>query len=280
MVSRKWTSREVATLERLASAVPVRSMHGAACRVRELAHAMNRTERDILHALRTPQRRAARKTQKERSLWEQYRTHPTDSLRRDLVALYLPRARRLALSILGRWNLSRLVSAEDLTQAGMVGFVEAMDRYDLARNSAPSTFFGQRMRGAMVDCLRGWDWAPRSVRRKIREGTIEERPVASLDNAGTDGRMLRDLIADPRGDDEATALLRREDFWCAVQSRLRPREWSVVQLYYLHGLNGREIANRLGCTHQMVSLLLRAAKTRLRVRGPALQDLLQSEDTR
>lgn len=283
MVSRKWTSREVATLERLANAVPVRSLHGAARRVHELAHAMKRTERDILHALRAPQRRAAKKTGKERSLWEQYRTHPTDALRRDLVALYVPRAQRLAVRLLGGGHETRLVSADDLAQVGLVGFIEAMDRFDLSRNSAPSTFFGRRMRGAMVDFLRGWDWVPRSVRRKIRDGFIEETKIGSLDSPGGEGRTPRDLVADPRAE-PADAALCREDFWRHVQALLSPRQWAVIKLHYLDGLTNTVIAERLGCKYQAVSLTLRTVRRkfrdRLRDRHDSLQDLLHTEPIR
>ena len=135
----------------------------------------------------------------------------------------------------------------------------------------------------MVDFLRGWDWVPRSVRRKIRDGLIEETKIGSLDSPGGEGRTPRDLVADSRVD-PADAALCREDFWRRVQSALTPRQWAVVKLYYVDGLPGRLIAERVGCTYQNVSLTLRAVRERLRDRlrdrWRELRDLLHTEPTR
>lgn len=85
---------------------------------------------------------------------------------RDLLDEYLPLVRRQALSLQVRLPAS--IELDDLIQAGMVGLLEALGRYDAAQGASFATFASQRIRGAMLDELRSRDWLPRSVRRNAR----------------------------------------------------------------------------------------------------------------
>jgi len=57
---------------------------------------------------------------------------------------------------------------EDLISAGIVGLLEAMDKYDMTRGIKLNTFAYLRIRGAMIDELRSRDWFPRSARSKAK----------------------------------------------------------------------------------------------------------------
>lgn len=57
----------------------------------------------------------------------------------------------------------------DLLQAGGIGLLNAVERYDALQGTAFTTYAVQRIRGAMLDELRSRDWVPRSVRRNARE---------------------------------------------------------------------------------------------------------------
>ncbi len=59
-------------------------------------------------------------------------------------------------------------SRDDLVQAGALGLIEAVSRFDPDRGFAFSTFAGRRIEGAVLDALRSADWAARSVRRSER----------------------------------------------------------------------------------------------------------------
>jgi RNA polymerase sigma factor for flagellar operon FliA len=61
------------------------------------------------------------------------------------------------------------VDVDDLVQAGMIGLMDAMQRYEDGHGAQFETFAMQRVRGAMLDERRGSDWAPRSVRRSQRD---------------------------------------------------------------------------------------------------------------
>nr|WP_255705236.1 MULTISPECIES: RNA polymerase sigma factor FliA [unclassified Xenorhabdus] len=82
---------------------------------------------------------------------------------------YVPLVRHEALRLQVRLPAS--VELDDLLQAGGIGLLNAVERYDSLQGTAFTTYAVQRIRGAMLDELRSRDWAPRSVRRNAREVT-------------------------------------------------------------------------------------------------------------
>lgn len=105
---------------------------------------------------------------------------------------YLPLVRRAASHMIGR--LPPNVEMDDLIQAGVLGLMDAMQRYEQGHGAQFETFAMQRVRGAMLDELRGTDWVPRSVRKNQREiaaavQLLEHR----LKRAPTDGEIAKHL---------------------------------------------------------------------------------------
>nr|WP_223281797.1 MULTISPECIES: RNA polymerase sigma factor FliA [Xenorhabdus] len=82
---------------------------------------------------------------------------------------YVPLVRHEALRLQVR--LPANVELDDLLQAGGIGLLNAVERFDSMQGTAFTTYAVQRIRGAMLDELRSRDWAPRSVRRNAREVT-------------------------------------------------------------------------------------------------------------
>jgi RNA polymerase sigma factor for flagellar operon FliA len=70
------------------------------------------------------------------------------------------------------------VEDADLISYGMIGLIEAMERYDVAREVRFETFAMPRIRGAIIDELRSLDWVPRSVRARARH---IERAIGELE---------------------------------------------------------------------------------------------------
>lgn len=83
-----------------------------------------------------------------------------------LIAQYAPLVRRQALQMLARLPAS--VELDDLMQAGMMGLLDAVRRYQQMADIQFETYAITRIRGAMLDELRAQDWLPRSVRAKSR----------------------------------------------------------------------------------------------------------------
>jgi RNA polymerase sigma factor FliA len=94
-----------------------------------------------------------------------------------------------------RESLSRLpghVSRDDLTSAGLAALVQAARSYDEARGVPFTRYATTRIRGAIIDELRGVDWASRSVRRRARElDETRSRLASELGRPATDRELAR-----------------------------------------------------------------------------------------
>ena len=105
---------------------------------------------------------------------------------------YLPLVRRTAQRMIGR--LPPNVELEDLVQAGVMGLMEAMERYEQGHGAQFETFALQRVRGAMLDELRGTDWVPRSVRKNQRDiAAAVHRLEHRLHRPPADNEIAREL---------------------------------------------------------------------------------------
>jgi len=107
-------------------------------------------------------------------LWEEFAKTGSQEIRGQLVKQYLPLVKYIAGRITG--NLPSAMSWDDLFHSGVVGLIEAVDRFDPGMNVKFKTFAYPRIRGAMIDELRRVEWGPRSLREshKRLEATIEE----------------------------------------------------------------------------------------------------------
>ena len=83
-----------------------------------------------------------------------------------MLKQYSPLVRRLAHLMIAK--LPANVEIDDLIQVGMIGLSDAMTRFDSAQGVQFETFATQRIRGAMLDELRGTDWMSRGDRRHQR----------------------------------------------------------------------------------------------------------------
>src|ERR1043166_5688092 len=61
------------------------------------------------------------------------------------------------------------IEVDDLVGAGVLGLIDAAEKFDVSRGIRFRTYAERRIRGAILDHLRSLDWAPRSLRRKARE---------------------------------------------------------------------------------------------------------------
>ena len=92
--------------------------------------------------------------------------------REALILEHLPQVRLIARRI--HENLPERVTMDDLVSSGTIGLISAIDHFDPALNVKLKTYAEYRIRGAILDTLRGLDWAPRQKRRMSRqiEGAI------------------------------------------------------------------------------------------------------------
>jgi len=87
--------------------------------------------------------------------------------RERLILEHLPQVRLIARRIHER--LPENVNFEDLVSTGIVGLISAIDRFDPSHNVKLKTYAEYKIRGAILDSLRGLDWAPRQQRKRTKQ---------------------------------------------------------------------------------------------------------------
>ena len=211
--------------------------------------------------------------------------------------------KRIAYHMVARMPAS--VQVDDLIQAGMVGLLEAAQKFQDDKGAVFETYAGIRIRGAIVDEMRRGDWAPRSVHRNSRrineailkieaqtgadatdiqvanvlEVSLDEYHSMAHDCASTKLFSYEDTF-----DEEGDELLTSEDSrqhqnpadtaqkqalkaaLTQVISGLKEREQMVLSLYYEQELNLKEIGEVLGVSESRVSQILSQTAMRIRSR--------------
>ena len=102
-----------------------------------------------------------------RDLWRRYKSTGSERAREQLVVAYSPLVKYVA----GRMSsgLPAHVEEADLISYGLIGLINAIERFDIAREIKFETYAITRIKGAIIDELRALDWVPRSVRARARE---------------------------------------------------------------------------------------------------------------
>jgi RNA polymerase sigma factor for flagellar operon FliA len=131
-----------------------------------------------------------------------------DAERERVLLEQLPQVRYIARRIHER--LPRHVPFEDLVHAGVLGLIDALNKFDLSKLVQFSSYAKFRIRGAILDSLRELDWSPRELRRKGRlvdstycqlSGKLGRAPNENeiALEMGIDLRQLQSLLAELDG---------------------------------------------------------------------------------
>ena len=100
-------------------------------------------------------------------LWKQYKQEKSLEAKKQLITHYAPQvkfvAERMAI------NLPSHIEVADLINDGIIGLMDAIEKFDMEKGFKFETYAGSRIHGAILDSLRALDWVPRNVRRKARE---------------------------------------------------------------------------------------------------------------
>lgn len=225
----------------------------------------------------------------------------SEAERERLILEHLPQVRLIARRIQER--LPENIALEDLVSTGVIGLISAIDNFDPAHNVKLKTYAEYKIRGAILDSLRGLDWAPRQKRRQAKQieaaiATAEQRlqrspteeeiaaeleigieeyrkwlveirglNIASLEGAGAEsGKDLLQYIPDDGGDQPA-ALLERSELERLLAEGIEgipAIERTVLGLYYQEELTLREIAEIVELHESRISQLKSQAILRLR----------------
>jgi RNA polymerase sigma factor FliA len=234
------------------------------------------------------------KVLEEKDLWVRWKEGADEAARGELIVRYM----RVVKYIAGRMaiHVPASVDMDDLVGWGVLGLLDAVDKYDHRQDIKFSTYASIRVRGAIIDQIRSLDWAPRSLRDKLRH-TMGQEPdpeqiaaelgataeqveevfaqlqvahVLSLDDylPAEDGRETRKLDVMSDGGaatpEEKASAREREDFLVQAILRLPEQQQKVLHLYYYEELTLKEIGAVLEVSESRVCQIHGAATKALR----------------
>lgn len=221
-----------------------------------------------------------------------------------LLEEHAPLVKKLAHQM--KAKLPPSVEVDDLIQAGMIGLLDAVSRYEENHGAQFETYAVQRIRGAMLDELRSSDWLPRSIRQNMRkievamnklqqklgraplEAEIAKELKLSLDeyqemlNEGSghqlvyyedfhdkdEGEHFLDRYCIDEQSDPLKALMNTGFRDAVIRSieALPEREKILMGLYYEQEMNLKEIGAVMGVSESRVCQLHSQAIARMRSR--------------
>jgi RNA polymerase sigma factor for flagellar operon FliA len=222
--------------------------------------------------------------------------------RERLILEHLPQVKLIARRIHER--LPESVSLEDLISTGIVGLIAAIDHFDPSHNVKLKTYAEYKIRGAILDSLRGLDWAPRQQRRRAKQieaaiaaleqklhcAPTEEQIAASLklgideyhewlvEVRGVNLGSLESSSPEEEGRDLLKYISDEEEHWpsrlferselerllAEAIEKMPPIERTVLSLYYQEEMTLREISKIIELHESRVSQLKSQAILRLR----------------
>src|SRR5664279_4131882 len=115
-----------------------------------------------------------------------------------LVFEQMPQVKYIARRI--HEHLPQHVPAEDLVHAGIVGLIDALNKFDSEKNVKFSSYAKFRIRGAILDSLREMDWSPRDLRRKSRQvDSVVQKLQAELGRNASEPELAKAMGLSLRG---------------------------------------------------------------------------------
>ena len=233
-------------------------------------------------------------------LFQEYRVHPTDELRWEIVMRNTGIIKNIALQIQGVY--AGFAQLEDIINEGLIVLAKAVDKYDPSIGKF-ETYVAKRIRGMIIDLARQQDWVPRPVRKRAKEiERVNAELYGRLGRFPTEHEVAKELqISDQEYQDflasasvysvvsleetlegydqlpsfgeaspetmpdqalEQSELL--EALTAAIGS-LRENEQLVLSLYYQKDMKMKDIAAILGVSHARASQIHTRAIQKLKV---------------
>ncbi len=235
------------------------------------------------------------------ALWSEFSQSRNMEVRNSLVMEYIQLVKSIVCRMLPTYR--KHVDFDDLMSCGVMGLMDAIDKFDPSKDVKFETYAGLRIKGEIIDQIRKQDWAPISLRHKIKkieEGyetlesrfgrSVTEKEVAdhlsmsvddvkkTLDESHTFNIVyLDELLVDRVKSDEMleSSELSPEQSFDAKEMKetlanligsLSEKEQLVLSLYYYDELTLKEIGQVLGVTESRVSQIHSKAIMSLRIK--------------
>jgi len=230
-------------------------------------------------------------------LWQKYSKQKDNDVRNLLIVGYIGIVKKIVHMILPTY--SRLAEYEELISYGILGLINAVERFDIKKDVKFETYASIRIRGEIIDQIRKQDWAPTNVRANIKKienaykllQTEFQREPTDIEVSDYLGISV-DVIRKNLGDNHVFNLLYLDEMFaesgsCDIDSgetlvgydlekkemkdelisfidSLKDKERLVISLYYYEEMTLKEIAIVLGVTESRVCQIHSKAISRLR----------------
>jgi len=246
------------------------------------------------------------------NLWMDYKKHNNIDSRNELIIKYSYLIKQVVYRLVPS-NCSA-IDVEDLFAYGVLGLIDAIERYDPSRNVKFETYAVFRIRGAIIDELRKQDWIPRSLRLKTRQigeaidlaekrlgraardeeiaeilsisveelrkimGEIHSFTVVSLDEQITETVNAIRASSWQYNPEHATQINEIKKILANAIDGLEEKEKVIINMYYFEELTLKEIGKVLGVSESRVSQLHTRGLIKLKNKlGRLKKDLLEGE---
>jgi RNA polymerase sigma factor for flagellar operon FliA len=253
---------------------------------------------------KTPEHQIAKDSQKHLKTvaMRAYSDQKRQSAENKHIAQFLPMVQKIVQRVVT--YLKPPLSFEDLVSAGTVGLVKAARNYDASHHAEFKTYAYIRIKGAILDELRGWSFVPANLNRQIRDATQLSQKIAeqtgsmppdaelaeklgitvdklyetfenaraqhfiSIDGLGEDTPALGDILAsnNTTTPDEQTERAELIDKLTEAIQQLQEKQRQIILLYYQQHLTMKQVAEVFNITESRVSQLHASALLNLSVK--------------
>jgi RNA polymerase sigma factor for flagellar operon FliA len=222
-------------------------------------------------------------------MWEHYKETGDVETRERILLNYGYLVKWIVRRMMPKYN--NYSEYDDLVSCGMIGLIDAMNKFDLAQGVKFETYAVPRIRGEILDYMRSQDWAPPSLRKKINAISKAYETYENLHPGETDDKAVADSLGMPtdqvqkiltqthmfnlvnfedalsnspnpeaelRAEDDITPeeeLIKKEqkEFLVELIDELPEKERLVITLYYYEGFLLKDIADIMQVTESRVS---------------------------
>jgi len=233
-------------------------------------------------------------------LWIKYKDQNSKDAKEELIIRYISLVKIIAGRLFINYNAH--VEYDDLMGYGIIGLIDAIEKFDYKKNIKFETYANIRIRGAIIDEIRHLDWIPRSIRQKYKRieesiaklqvvygydipdeviassldlsvdeyhkllGEVTTYSVVSLEEKIGESTRF-DIKSSKEELEPETHFIDEEmkEILSNVIDKLPEKESMVLQLYYYSDLTYKEIADILSVSESRISQIHTKAITKLRI---------------
>ena len=232
-------------------------------------------------------------------LWQKYAKNKNMSNKNELVLHYLPVVKKAVLRMLPVY--SAYCSYDDMVSSGVIGLMDAIEKFDATRDARFETYSAMRIKGEILDNIRAQDWASDSLRRRIKAAArardelqeilgrephsneiaarmeISEAALLSAlekshafsvvyfeDIAQEDDTWEQRIRSESSTTEEVAESNALVQTLAVLIDRLADKERLVISLYYYEDLTQKEIAQMLCVTEARVCQIRAGAVAKLK----------------